>query len=247
MPYYALKDPTGEESYNLFLLCKARKYKSFFVGTFYLPRRGRLTPVFKVPWEVSDDVFEIVPSSEVEDAYRMLCISCGRCCALNSGAFAFEDEIAPVLEKLGWRDLLSREVRVHRVGTVKLYELAAGPGGSCAFYTPEGCEIELKLSWRSKPIICLVHHCSLYARARAGLPALFCPLWPRRHRFSGAHGGVELFTARDPAPGLGLRPRASSSQLGAPGARTGSGAACLSATPPTRSPTLIQGFRVVRC
>jgi len=166
MPYYALKDPTGEESYDLFLLYKARKYKSFFIGTFYLPRRGRLTPVFKVPWEVGDDVFEVVPSSEVEDAYRMLCVSCGRCCALNSGAFAFEDEIAPVLEKLGQRDLPSREVSVHRVGTVKLYELAVGPGGSCAFYTPEGCKIELKLSWRSKPIICLVHHCSLFAERR---------------------------------------------------------------------------------
>lgn len=166
MPYYALLDPTGDESYDLFLLCKAKKYKSFLLGTFYLPRRARLTPVFKIPWEVSDDVFEEVPSAEVEDAFKMVCVSCGRCCALNSGAFAFEDEIAPVLEKLRQGGLPSRSVSVHRVGTVKLYDLAVGPGGSCAFYTPEGCEIELKLSRRSKPIICLIQYCSLFAERR---------------------------------------------------------------------------------
>jgi hypothetical protein len=49
MPYYALKDPTGEESYNLFLLCKARKYKSFFVGTFYLRAPARVCPRFSAP------------------------------------------------------------------------------------------------------------------------------------------------------------------------------------------------------
>jgi len=166
MPYYALLDPSGDESYDLFLLYKAKKYKSFLLGTFYLPGRGRLAPVFKIPWEVSDDVFEVVPSAEVEVAFKMVCVSCGRCCALNSGAFAFEDEIAPVLEKLGQRSLPSREVSVHRVGTVKLYDLAVGPGGSCTFYTPEGCEIELKLSWRSKPIICLIQCCSLFAERR---------------------------------------------------------------------------------
>jgi len=166
MPYYALLDPTGEESYDLFLLYKAKKYKRFFLGMFYLPRRRRLAPVFKIPWEVGDEVFEVMPSTEVDDAYRMLCVSCGRCCALNSGAFAFEDEIPPVLEKLGQRSLPLREVSIYSVGSSKLYELASGPGGSCVFYTPEGCEIELKLSWSSKPIVCLIHYCSLFAERR---------------------------------------------------------------------------------
>jgi hypothetical protein len=49
MPYYALKDPTGEESYDLFLLYKARKYKSFFIGTFYLRAPARVCPRFSAP------------------------------------------------------------------------------------------------------------------------------------------------------------------------------------------------------
>jgi len=87
---------------------------------------------------VGDEVFEVMPSTEVDDAYRMLCVSCGRCCALNSGAFAFEDEIPPVLEKLGQRSLPSREVSIYSVGSSKLYDLAVGPGGLLRLLHPGG-------------------------------------------------------------------------------------------------------------
>ena len=171
MPYYALLEPTGEESYDLFLLYKACKYKSFFYGTFYFPRRRELRPVFRIPRvDIRDDIFERVPASEVEDAYRMLCVKCGRCCVMDSGAFAFKDEIFRIMNKLGIpMDFPSREVRVHRVGRVLIYDLAIKEGGRCYFYTPEGCLIERQAPWRLKPMICLIHHCSVFAERRGKL------------------------------------------------------------------------------
>ncbi|RLF06809.1 MAG: hypothetical protein DRK00_00445 [Thermoprotei archaeon] len=167
MPYYALLEPTGDESYDLFLLYKARKYKSFFHGTYYLPKRRELRPVFRIPHEVRDDVFEVIPASELEDSYKMLCVACGRCCALNSGAFAFEDELLRISEKLGVPPAFpSREVVVRRVGRLRVYELGVERGGRCYFYRGEGCMVEREGSWRLKPIICLIHFCSLFAERR---------------------------------------------------------------------------------
>lgn len=168
MPYYALLKPTGDESYDLFLLYKARKYKSFFHGTYYLPKRRELRPVFRIPHdEVRDDVFEVIPAAELEDSYRMICVACGRCCAFNSGAFAFEDELLRISEKLGIPPAFpSREVSIYRVGRVRVYELGVERGGKCYFYTADGCLVERRGTWRLKPIICLIHHCSIFAERR---------------------------------------------------------------------------------
>ncbi|RLF23469.1 MAG: hypothetical protein DRN15_03690 [Thermoprotei archaeon] len=165
--FYALKRPSEEEEWNYFLLYMASLRKRYFIGTYYIQEWNLYTPVFKMPPTIVDKrAFTPIEKEVLDNAYRMVCIGCGRCCARSSGAFAFEHEIEEFKDKLPIEvDLLDWfYVRLSYVGDVKVFRLDKGVAGSCVLY-------DVKKRWcilaeEEKPVICIIHYCSLYAERR---------------------------------------------------------------------------------
>ncbi len=169
MPYVALREPTGDEAWNLYCLRRAARLKRKLVGVYYSPQLRRLLAVFKVaPGDrVDEEVFERLDSSILEAAYRMECPpGCGRCCAKFSGAFALDAEVGELPPEFRQRVEAqpSRLVRTRR-GYVRVYELGTGPAGMCIFYNAErrACRLEEELGRGYKPVVCLLTYCTVFA------------------------------------------------------------------------------------
>lgn len=156
--YYMLKQPTGSVKWDYFLLYIAAKLKKFYIGTYYIPRYQVLAPVFRITPGTPVDLraLDPVPEDVLRESYRMLCVECGWCCVRDSGAFVLENELKDL------RDYLDRPLDFTwvetLVGPLKVYHLDLDPGGKCIFY-----EGRCRLPPEKKPIICLIHYCSLFA------------------------------------------------------------------------------------
>jgi len=161
--YYMLRRPTGQARWDYFLLYVGAKLKKFYVGTYYIPKYRVLAPVFKPSPGTPLDLRALVevPSDILENSYRMICIECGWCCERDSGAFALENEVRDLPLHLVDRPLDWKWVDTV-IGPVKVYRLDLGPGGRCVFYSDGRCLVPRD----RKPIICLIHYCSLYAEMR---------------------------------------------------------------------------------
>jgi len=169
MPYVALREPTGDEAWNLYCLRRAARLKRKLVGVYYSPQLRRLLAVFRVaPGDrVDEEVFERVDSSVLEASYRMECPQgCGRCCAKFSGAFALDVEAEELPPEARRRVELqpSRLVRTKR-GYVRVYELGTGPAGMCVFYSAgrRACKLEEEVGRGYKPVVCLLTYCTVFA------------------------------------------------------------------------------------
>ena len=168
VPYVALREPTGDEAWNLYCLRRAARLKRKLVGVYYSPKLLRLLALFKVSHSdrVDDEVFERVDPSLLEEAYRMECPpGCGKCCAKFSGAFALDVEVEELPSEVGQRVRAqpSRLVRTRR-GYVRVYELGTGPAGMCIFYDAQrrACKLE-ELGKGYKPVVCLLTYCTIFA------------------------------------------------------------------------------------
>ncbi|RLE75118.1 MAG: hypothetical protein DRJ56_06255, partial [Thermoprotei archaeon] len=130
MPLYALRPGRGWRS-NYAALYVASLYKEGFRGVYYVPSLRLYAPVFEVEElpPAHEWAFMEVRVSQLNRAYRMVCMECGACCARNSGAFAFAHELTAEERA----SLEPEVVRAPRVGDILLYWLDRGPAGRCVF------------------------------------------------------------------------------------------------------------------
>ncbi|RLE80247.1 MAG: hypothetical protein DRJ51_06205 [Thermoprotei archaeon] len=160
MKYYCLKPPTEKPSWNYFLLYTASRLKRFYKGTYYIPGRT-LLPVFVLPRRLVDwRAFEEVSPRVLRESFKMICVNCGLCCMENCGAFMFSNEYFETKASLGLDVILPyKTVRASYVGELQVYALDVEARGRCYFYSfGEGCRLK-----KAKPIICLIHYCTLLA------------------------------------------------------------------------------------
>ncbi len=157
MPLYALR-PGRTWRGNYAALYIASLYKDRLKGVYYVPSSRLYAPVFEIDElpPAHEWAFEEVRVSQLNRAYKMVCVKCGACCVRNSGAFAFAHELTAEERA----SLPFEVIRVPRVGDLLVYWLDTGPAGRCYFYDEEKnlCRIEDR-----KPIVCLVHYCTLFA------------------------------------------------------------------------------------
>ncbi len=158
---YALKQPNGRPEWDFYLLDWAARLKKFYVGTFYVPSRQELVAVFKpTPGTyVSPQAFEPISEDELREAYKMVCLKCGRCCEARCGAFLLGRELAKIPREL--LPKLPRRVVKTLGGKVYVYALDIGPMGRCVLYKA-GCTLE-RVDPMLKPIICMLTYCTGYA------------------------------------------------------------------------------------
>lgn len=157
--YYFLKPPSGKVAWNYFLLYKASRLKKYYCGTYYVPGKTIL-PLFNLPIDRTDErAFMKASRSDLEKAYKMLCVNCSLCCVENSGAFAFEHEYR-LIKNYTEAFLPSVEVEAEYIGKLRIYRLDVGPRGRCVLYDVEkGCLVHGYL----KPMICMIQYCSFFA------------------------------------------------------------------------------------
>ena len=156
MPLYALR-PGRSWRENYAALYIASLYKGDLKGVYYIPSLRLYAPVFEVKElpPAHEWAFMEVRVSQLNRAYRMVCMECGACCARNSGAFAFAHELTAEERA----SLEPEVIRAPRVGDILLYWLDRGPAGRCVFFDERG---KCVLGDR-KPVACLVYYCSLFA------------------------------------------------------------------------------------
>jgi len=166
--YYALREPRGDEGWNLLSLREAARLKGSLLGVYYSPQLRRLLAVFRVAPDtrVDEAFFERIDPSLLERAYRMECPGgCGRCCAIFSGAFILDVEVERLPDEVRRAVELqpSRLVETPR-GPVRVYSLDTGPAGRCIYFDPQRCACRLEELGRGhKPIVCLLTYCTLFA------------------------------------------------------------------------------------
>jgi len=167
---WVLKEPRKRDrAWNIYALREAARLKRWFKGVYYSPRLGRLLAVFKPTpgTHINQLVFEELGESALRDAYRMECPSgCNRCCVIHSGAFMLDVEVRMLPQEL--REIVERQPR-ERIrtpgGKVTIYRLDTEPMGRCIFFDVERgrCLLEEKLGKSSKPIVCLLTYCTVFA------------------------------------------------------------------------------------
>ena len=165
---YVLKEPRRKD-WNIYALREAARLKKWFIGVYYSPKLKRLLVAFKPTpgTHVNRLVFEELDESVLKDAYRMVCPEgCGRCCAAKSGAFMLDIEVAKLPPDLQLAlEAQPKERILTPGGIVTVYYLGTGPGGQCIFYDVRRrrCRLEAEYGREYKPIICLIHYCTVFA------------------------------------------------------------------------------------
>ena len=169
-----LREPR-KKSWNIYALREAARLKKWFVGVYYSPRLKRLLVAFKPTpgTHVNHLVFEELDESILRESYRMVCPEgCGRCCAAKSGAFMLDVEVSklPVELQLAL-ETQPKERVLTPGGVVTIYYLGTGPGGQCIFYDVRRrrCRLEAEYGREYKPIICLIHYCTVFAERDGNL------------------------------------------------------------------------------
>ncbi len=156
--YYITREPTDEESWNLYILYKLSKIKNKIVGIYYIPSLKYYGPVICSEHSLNDEIFIEINSEILKNSIKMICVRCGWCCEKNCGAFMFENELELVDKSLKYK-LPSRVVKLYDGSKVRIYRLDVYRHGMCIFYNYRSrlCRIHDK-----KPIICTVTYCARF-------------------------------------------------------------------------------------
>ncbi|WFO74663.1 YkgJ family cysteine cluster protein [Desulfurococcaceae archaeon MEX13E-LK6-19] len=161
MPKYIIPiGPKNDAMYNYTVLYHMALLKKHYIGTYYIPSQNIYAPVFKL--DSRDNYprkyFIEIDENIIEDSYKMICLQCGECCRVYSGAFMFSIEamgLDEIIEKLPYR-----YYRLLDGINVKIYSLDVGRHGRCVFFDEEKklCKIHMM-----KPVICMITFCGLVA------------------------------------------------------------------------------------